>query len=108
MADYLEKLLAACEAKAERVSKPIAVTVKGLGQFYVRPRLCTERDQFDEAMKDGDTDTVARGVAALVCLEDGSRPPVDARKRLADVFARLPLSDIAAIGSAADGADEGN
>lgn len=103
---YIDGLIAACEAKAERVSKPSAVKVKGIGTVWVRPRLCSERDQFDADLKNGDMDAVARGVAALVCREDGSRPAPEARQKLAAVFARLPLNDLGVIGAAADGVDD--
>lgn len=108
MDDELKKLLAACNAKAERVSKPVPVVVKGIGKFHVRPRLVPERDQFDQAMKDGNEDGVARAIANLLCREDGTRLTPEERDNFAKVFARLPLNDMGVIGAAADGVDEGN
>ncbi len=101
--DYLDELLASCEARAAIVEKPIAVEVDGIGKFFVRPRLVAETEAMDEAVHDGDVNRIARGIAALVCLPDGSRIEVAKRNQFAAVFARLPLADMIALGTAASG-----
>jgi hypothetical protein len=98
-----DPLLQKAREKAERVEKPVAVDVAGIGELYVRPRLMGERDAADEAEQKGDYDAVCLNVARLLCEPDGKRKPDDAIREWASVFMKLPQGDIVKIGNAADG-----
>lgn len=89
--------------KAARVAKPIPVDVPGIGRLFVRPRLMGERDDADEALKDGDFNTVCLSVARLLCSDDGTRPVGAVIAEWAAVFMELPQSDVILIGNASDG-----
>lgn len=100
---YLETLQAALAANAERVAKPICVDVPNVGKIYVRPRLVSEYEAAEQAVKDGDANAIAAGAAKILCDENGNRFPPEIRDGLAKLLAEQPQSILIAIDSAADG-----
>ena len=93
------------------MSKPRAVTIKGIGQIHIREISIAEIDAQIADGENGSKWSTARGACRLLCDENGERLLDPDDKTHVAKMAKLPLRVLRAINKAAEldeAAAEGN
>lgn len=97
-----EELLAVFKQSAEVALKPKAVTVKGLGQVYVRPLTVAEVDEQNSEIDQKSKTGLARGAARLLCDENGKRLLDPNNEADVKALSALPWSQLRQLLQASD------
>lgn len=101
-------LMKALETNAAKTREVLPVDVPGIGKLHVRRRTILEFEKTkDVALEPGDdVGAFARGLATLLCNEQGERYPEDMVESIAELLAKQPQAVFQQLVNVADGASK--